>query len=310
VSGLNSRHELTYTAIVCTYNAEKTISDAIESILNQNIKPIDIVIIDDFSTDSTLECLETIAKSNICFKIIRNPRNVGQSESRNIAAKVASGEILIMFDDDDRSHASRANEHIRMHEAGADLSFVSSSKIYENGYVLDCFNIKKTNLVLDPSIWLQKLTLGRSPSFLENLWIPACTSSFRKQSFHSIGGFDPTFRRLEDAEIFIRAAIADFSCSWSQEVLVTRKATFSNLKGKGIETTHERKLIIKHKSLISDSQFKQGLLLIKVREAYFTQNYALIISLLLSNPSFALKSTFRVKRFLLRILHDIRKSSK
>ena len=309
MSGLITRNSLTYSAILCTFNSKATINESLESIFSQSVEPLDIVIVDDSSTDGTFEILEAAAKVHSNVKLVRNPKNLGQAASRNIAANIAHGEILILFDDDDTSIANRACEHMRMHESGVDFTFVSSSKIYDSHYKVDHANKETTNLDLDPKIWIQKLTLGQAPKLLDELWIPACTASILKESFVSLGGFDPSFRRLEDIEIFVRACRAGFSSSWSPDILVLRKATFSDSKGSSIETVHERKLLMKHKSLLQESRLKQALFLIDVREAYFTQNYLRIILVLLLNPILSLKSSFRVKRLILRILHDIRISN-
>ena len=309
MSGLITRNSLTYSAILCTFNSKSTVSESLESIFSQSVEPVDIVVVDDSSTDGTFEILETAAKVHSNLKLVRNPKNLGQAAARNIAANIAGGEILILFDDDDTSNTNRAREHMRMHESGVDFSFVSSAKTYENQYRVNCPNKRKIDLTLDPTIWIQKLTLGQAPKLLDDLWVPACTASILKESFLSLGGFDPSFRRLEDIEIFIRACQAGFSSSWSPDILVMRKATFSDSKGSSIETAHERKLLMKHKHLLQKNTLKKALFLIDIREAYFTQGYFRIILVLLLNPIMTLKSIFRIKRLVLRILHDIKKSN-
>ena len=118
--------ELSYTAVLCSYNAEQTVREAIKSILDQSIMFEELIIIDDCSTDSTVSLISkfTVNDSKIIF--IQNSYNVGQAASRNIASKFATGEVLIFFDDDDTSNNLRAENHLLLHEKGADITFVSS----------------------------------------------------------------------------------------------------------------------------------------------------------------------------------------
>jgi hypothetical protein len=117
-----------------------------------------------------------------------------------------------------------------------------------------------------------------------------------------------TFRRLEDADFFIRAAKAGLSASWSSTSLVIRKATFSSSKGGAHETAFEKHLILKHLALLSKKDFNKGLRLVQVREAYFTSKYFMMFVLICKNPLIGVVSFKRVMRFFARLFHDIRKA--
>ena len=94
----------TYAAVLTTFNAEKTIERALESILAQSISATEIVIIDDASQDATVKILHSSFNHVPNLTIIVNEKNSGQSFSRNIAAQISTSELLIFFDDDDISH--------------------------------------------------------------------------------------------------------------------------------------------------------------------------------------------------------------
>lgn len=297
----------TYSAILCAHNSQATIRDALLFIVDQSLKSNEIIVVDDYSMDDTYSILEQLALEHSEIMIIRNKSNLGQAESRNIAAARATGDILIFFDDDDISLKERAKVHVEMHALPTDLSFVSSQKIYENGYILNCSNKDLMGVRLKPSDWVEKLTLGLEHQMLYDLWIPACTSSITNKAFQAIGGYDKSFRRLEDADLFLRAAAAGFTSSWSSTILVKRLATFSASKGGVLETSHEKLLLSKHREFLAIDNYLYGLKLIQIREAYFTKKYFRMIILICKKPFVGVVSWRRIKRFFARLAHDLRK---
>ena len=297
----------TYSAILCAHNSQATIRDALMSIIEQSLKSNEVIVVDDYSTDQTYSILKQIALKHSDILIIKNNSNLGQAESRNIAAACATGDVLIFFDDDDVSFKDRAETHLKLHNLGSDLSFVSSQKTYKNGYVVDCINQDLTEVRLEPSVWVEKLTLGLGPEMLSNLWIPACTSSITKVAFRALGGYDKSFRRLEDVDLFIRAAAAKMTSSWSSDVLVDRVATFSETKGGILETRHEKLLLLKHSKYLPKKAYLSGLRLIQIREAYFTKRYFRMAILICKNPLSGVVSQKRLFRFFSRLVHDVKK---
>lgn len=86
--------------IVPIYNVEKYLRDCIESIINQTYKEIEILLINDGSTDSSLEICEEYAKKNDKIKII-NKKNGGLSDARNVGLEHATGKYIMFVDSDD-----------------------------------------------------------------------------------------------------------------------------------------------------------------------------------------------------------------
>lgn len=82
---------------VCAYNVQRTISRCLNSIINQSIKPFEIIVVDDGSIDDTSKILLNF-KTNV--KIIKNPKNLGVAQSRNIAIKNLSGDYVAALDAD------------------------------------------------------------------------------------------------------------------------------------------------------------------------------------------------------------------
>ena len=81
---------------IAAYNAERTIEKSIKSILQQTLKPKEIIVINDCSTDKTLSLLKNFNQ----IKIINNKKNYGLAKSRNIALKYSKYDLLASIDSD------------------------------------------------------------------------------------------------------------------------------------------------------------------------------------------------------------------
>ena len=86
------------SVIIPVYNGEKYIKKCIESILKEKIDDLEIIVINDSSTDSTLKLLKEY-KDRIIIK--NNKKNCGVSYSRNYGLSIATGEYVMFVDSDD-----------------------------------------------------------------------------------------------------------------------------------------------------------------------------------------------------------------
>lgn len=87
------------SVIMAAYNTEKYITKAIESFLAQTLNNIELIIVDDASTDRTVAIAKSFCNPNI--KVFINEKNLGASGSRNCALKQAQGEWVAVLDSDD-----------------------------------------------------------------------------------------------------------------------------------------------------------------------------------------------------------------
>lgn len=87
------------SVIIPTHNRRKMLSEAIDSVLNQKNVEIEIIIVDDASTDDTHEFINNLSISNV--KYIKNDVNLFAHESRKVGYSICEGEYVIFMDDDD-----------------------------------------------------------------------------------------------------------------------------------------------------------------------------------------------------------------
>ncbi|XLQ20252.1 MAG: glycosyltransferase [Candidatus Moraniibacteriota bacterium] len=95
------------SVIMPVYNAEDTIEMAVDSVLSQTWKNIELIIINDKSSDNTWDIIQSLANNDERIKIINNKQNVGPYVSKNIALKQVSGDYITGHDADDWAHPQR-----------------------------------------------------------------------------------------------------------------------------------------------------------------------------------------------------------
>jgi len=89
------------SALIPCFNCSKTIKSAIRSVQNQRMSDIEILIVDDYSKDNSLEILNDIMKEDKRVKIIKNKKNMGTLFSRSIGALNSKGKYIMSLDNDD-----------------------------------------------------------------------------------------------------------------------------------------------------------------------------------------------------------------
>ena len=89
------------SVIMSVYNDSKYLKDSIDSILNQTFKEFELIIVDDCSTDNSLEIIKEYALKDNRVKIIENNKNLGLAVSLNKAWKEAKYDYIARIDGDD-----------------------------------------------------------------------------------------------------------------------------------------------------------------------------------------------------------------
>ncbi|MCT8498561.1 glycosyltransferase [Chromohalobacter canadensis] len=100
--------------IMPAYNAETTLEFSVKSILAQSWKEIELIIVDDFSTDNTWVIANKLANEDSRIKLLRNACNVGPYVSKNRALPLVQGDYLTGHDADDWAHPERIEKHVQL----------------------------------------------------------------------------------------------------------------------------------------------------------------------------------------------------
>ena len=123
------------TVLVAAYNAGKYLTECLDSLTGQTLKDIQIVCIDDASTDSTPEILDEYAAADNRIVILHLSHNCGQAVARNRGIEVADGDYITMLDADDRLSADALERAVQVLDSDKETGSVLFNliKFDENG---------------------------------------------------------------------------------------------------------------------------------------------------------------------------------
>ena len=175
------------SVVIPTYNREKTIKRAIDSILNQTYKDIEIIIVDDCSKDNTEEIIKQYKDNRI--KYIKLDKNSGACAARNKGIELAKGQYIAFQDSDDEWLLDKLEKQMAIFEkVKVDLVFCAFNRF---GLGEDL-----TYPELPEGIVERKV-------LLEDSRISTQTLIGKKECFVNVK-FDPEMPRLQDYDITIR----------------------------------------------------------------------------------------------------------
>lgn len=179
--------------ILPVFNSESTITDAINSICFQTYQNIEIIIIDDCSSDKTFEICRAYSEKDQRIKIIRNQKNLGVTKSLIKGIQISKGEYIARQDGDDVSWRGRiATQKILADYFPCSLICCSSKNLTSGVHRI--YNISFLE------IYAEKITpaLVRSYNFIHGSFF------LKKDFYYSIGGYRPVFRYSQDYDVLLR----------------------------------------------------------------------------------------------------------
>ncbi|WP_271597470.1 glycosyltransferase family 2 protein [Bradyrhizobium sp. CCBAU 45384] len=187
------RHNFDVAVVIPAFNRATTISETIQSVLGQTARVDEIIVVDDCSTDNTVQIVESLESPLI--RLIRNQTNCGAAESRNRGAFAASSSWISFLDSDDAWTPQKLEEDLRaLEESPSSIAIVSNHiAVTDNGATQDPTRKER---IADPLQWLK----------IENYLGTCSTMTVRRDSLLAIGGFTPSLKSCQDWDIWIRIA--------------------------------------------------------------------------------------------------------
>lgn len=213
--------------IIPTYNGDRYISQAIDSVLSQTYSNYEIIIVDDGSTDNTDKIIQHYidkCQNQSLIRYIFQP-NQGVAAARNRGIQEARGEFIALLDQDDMFWPEKLAHQVACFQANPDVAIVNSGwrLIDENN-----------NRISDIEPWhnLPNLTLE---TWVTRTPILPSALMFRRDTWQKIGGFDSRFNGVDDVDFIWRLALHEYSAIWLTEITVNyrqHQETVSNTKAK------------------------------------------------------------------------------
>jgi GT2 family glycosyltransferase len=195
------------SVIVPTYNRGDALGRAIESVLRQELEDLELIVVDDCSTDDTESVVESYDDPRVRY--LRHETNRGGSAARNTGIEHASGEYVAFLDDDDEYHPLKLTRQVECLERRSDewvAAYCDYTVVRENDSPVDLFPSfflrwwradsvphPEGGAELIPQVLSHAFPLGGASTLLVD-----------GDALNELGGFDPEFPRHQDVEFLIR----------------------------------------------------------------------------------------------------------
>ncbi len=185
-----------FSVIIATFNRRNLLAKAVDSVLSQNYKNFELIIVDDCSTDDTLAYLDGLEDDRI--RVFSNKKNMHVSYSRNIGIEHTRGEWIVFVDDDDAMLKNKLQVL-----ADTICLFPRVNFIHHKVWV---------DYVGDNKIRLSNNRLSenyRDEILVTNVIGGPNNVCIKKNLFDIVKGFDTSFRFAEEYELWIRLSWLD-----------------------------------------------------------------------------------------------------
>lgn len=191
--------------VIPCFNAEGVVGDAVLSALTQTYQPIEVIVIDDGSTDDSLRIIKSFGER---VRWMTGP-NLGGAAARNRGIKLAQGDLVQFLDADDLLHAQKLQRHVPLMLArAADIVYCDWQSV----------EVGSTSVTRIHS----SRCAGKDPVvFLLNQNMPTPTAMHWKDRLVAVGGFREGLPCSQERDLHLRLACAGSTLAHLPEVLVT-----------------------------------------------------------------------------------------
>ncbi len=210
------------SAVIAAYNAGDTLARCIDSVLAQTYDPLELVIVDDGSTDDTPEVLRTHPARHD-FIVIRVD-NGGPSRARNLGVERARGELVAFFDADCLLHPRCVAE---LAEALDDQQVTAAGGLIASAGGLQVSPVDETPFGRAVQRYFQSIGFvtdyvrtGGDRDAVPTPHNPSCNVLYRRSAFEETGGFDQGLWPGEDVDLDHRASLLGYRHLFQRRAVV------------------------------------------------------------------------------------------
>jgi len=233
----------TVSVLMTCYDTARYVGEAVESVLGQTFGDFELIIVNDGSTDGSLEILRSYAKRDNRIRILTGP-NVGIVASAIKGMAVARGEFVARLDSDDVALPTRLEKQVAYFREHPECVALGSRVLIvdPDGETLCEWGTLATHEEIDHA----HMNAG-GPALIH----PACM--FRRDEAIAVGGYNPAYDVLEDLDLFLRLAERGRIANLTEPLTKWRQHTSSCCH------TRHAELCDKHRLVMADACRRRGL---------------------------------------------------
>jgi len=198
------------------YDSAATLEEAMRSILAQTVRELELIVVDDGSSDGSRAVAERVAASDDRARVLAMPANVGIARSLNAALAEARAPVVAVLDADDLAAPERLERQLALLAARPEVAVVGS-RMRE---------IDAAGAEVKPRTLFRAGDVGRA--LLRFNPVPNTSAAFRREVVAGLGGYDPRYRYATEYDLWLR--VADEHVVWAlDEPLSTRRMGPANV---------------------------------------------------------------------------------
>lgn len=210
------------SVLLPVYNVEAYVAEALASIQSQTLSDIEIVVVDDRSTDGTLRIVEQIASSDSRIRIVRTPRNIGLPAALNFGLPFCRASLIARMDGDDIALPTRLEKQLRLLDENPEIAVVgcATSAIDQLGRPIQGLGVSIKPITQKSIVKTAELA---TPCL--HIWMA------RREVYDTLSGY----RELtcaEDYDFLLRAISAGFQITNLPESLMLIRNRLGNLSSR------------------------------------------------------------------------------
>lgn len=217
------------SVIVPTYQRANSVVKAVSSILEQEFKDLEVIVVDDHSSDTTRDIIQNLQNNDSRIKYLYLEKNGGPGGARNAGVAAARGEFIAFLDSDDEWKPGKLGKQVEFLQANPEIDVVFT----------DCTNssiIRNTSnkLSFENGEFLRNLQLIPFPEYpdfyclngpvreelFRKFFILISSAVVRRSALTQVGGFNPNRRGAEDVDFFVRLSVWSKIAFWNEEKVI------------------------------------------------------------------------------------------
>ncbi|EGK88628.1 glycosyltransferase [Microcoleus vaginatus PCC 9802] len=219
------------SVIIPAYNGDRYIVQAVESALGQTFNNLEIIVVDDGSTDRTQQVLQPyLDRIRYIYQ-----KNQGVGVARNQACQLARGKFLAFLDADDYFLPSKLEKQIACFDADPALDMVQTGWLLVDETGREIFAVKP---------WQQAPELDLA-SFIIYKCVRPSAMMLRRKCWEDLGGFDSQFPLAEDLDFALRLTLKGYKAVWLEEILTCYRQHNSNIMSSGLPLMKNTEILMK-----------------------------------------------------------------
>lgn len=233
------------SVIIPAYNAEKYIDESVESILGQTFQDLELIILDDGSTDQTSKKIQKLAEKDKRIIFLKNEKNLGIPKTRNKGISIAKGKYIAWQDADDISVPDRIEKQKAFLDENPQAGIVGGFlEFFEEGKKPSLRKYAATDEAIRKNIF--KYSPVAQPA-----------SMIRKECFDRIGLYNTELEAAEDLEMSFRIGNA-YKFANLQDTMIRYRVHSGNITSNKLLTLEKNTLKIR-RSYANGYNYKMSL---------------------------------------------------